>query len=67
MTGNLVNTNSICLQSLTVKRGSLMNLNSLVINNYPQLNSIVTENGHDFAGVFYYVKVVEISSSLNDY
>ena len=58
------------LKKLIVKKNSLMNLNSLVISNNEELESIVTEDGDGGwrgndsrnTGAFYYVKSVEISS-----
>ena len=58
------------LKKLIVKKNSLKNLNSLVISNNEELESIVTENGdggysgNDLrnTGFGYYVKSVEISS-----
>ena len=57
------------LKKLIVKKNSLKNLNSLVISNNSELESIVTENGNGGyideskkTGVGYYVKSVEISS-----
>ena len=50
------------LKKLIVKKNSLQNLNSLVISNNEELESIVTEDGSYGTGAFYYVKSVEISS-----
>ena len=54
-----------------MKKDSLKNLNSLVISNNSELESIVTKNGNGGwsdesknTGAFYYVKSVEISSIL---
>ena len=58
------------LKKLIVKKNSLMNLNSLVISNNSELESIVIEDGDGGwsrndsrnTGAFYYVKSVEITS-----
>ena len=58
------------LKKLIVKKNSLKNLNSLVISNNSELESIVTEDGDIFGfsfesnntGFGYYVKSVEITS-----
>ena len=57
------------LEKLIVKKNSLKNLNSLVISNNSELESIVTENGDGGCideskntGFGYYVKSVELSS-----
>ena len=58
------------LKKLIVKKNSLKNLNSLVISNNSELESIVTEDGDGGwsgndsrnTGAFYYVKSVEITS-----
>ena len=57
------------LKKLIVKKDSLKNLNSLVISNNSELESIVTKNGNGGwsdesknTGAVYYVKNVEISS-----
>ena len=58
------------LKKLIVKKNSLKYLNSLVISNNEELESIVTEDGDGGwsgndsrnTGAFYYVKSVEISS-----
>ena len=53
------------LKKLIVKKNSLMHLNSLVISNNSELESMEIEDGDsypDYTGVFYYVKSVEISS-----
>ena len=58
------------LKKLIVKKNSLKNLNSLVISNNEELESIVTEDGDGGwsgndsrnTGAFYYVKSVEITS-----
>ena len=50
------------LKKLIVKKDSLQNLNSLVISNNSELESIKTENGGWETGAFFYVKSVEISS-----
>ena len=53
------------LKKLIVKKNSLKYLNSLVISNNSELESIVTEDGDgypDYSGAFYYVESVEISS-----
>ena len=46
-----------CLQSIEINSNSLQNLNSLVISNNPQLNSIVTKDS-----ALYYVQSVTLSS-----
>ena len=55
------------LKKLIVKKDSLKNLNSLVISNNSELESIVTEDGIFLGlsiGAFWNVKSVEISSIL---
>ena len=57
MTSDLTISNYRCLQSITVKKNSLNNLNSLTISNIPHLNSIVTEDS-----ALYYVKSFSLLS-----
>ena len=69
MTNNLTISDNPCLESIVVKKTSLKNLNSLVISNNIELESIMTEDsvfGFSFesnnTGFGCYVKSVEISS-----
>ena len=50
------------LERIVVKKNSLQNLNSLVISNNPQLESIETKDGDYETGAFWNVKSVEITS-----
>ena len=65
----LVLENSTVLESITIKRNSLKNLEMLVISNNPQLRTIDIEDGYGGysnvsknTGAFYYTKSVELSS-----
>ena len=68
MTGDLLISNYLSLESIDIKRDSLRDLNKLVISNNPKLTSIVTEYGSwDSSAMHYHapfenVKNVEISS-----
>ena len=68
MTGDLLISNYLSLESIEIKRDSLRDLNKLVISNNPKLTSIVTEYGsYDSSAGRYHapfenVKNVEISS-----
>ena len=53
------------LERIVVKKNSFRNLNSLVISNNPQLKSIEVKGCiHKRNGAFWYVKIVEISSTF---
>ena len=63
--GNLLIQNYPNLQSIVVKKKSLMTLNSLKICNCEKLKTIEIEDGDDlYEGVFYIVKDVIIESML---
>ena len=62
MTSDLTISNYRCLQSIVIGGNSLKNLNSLVISNNSQLNSIVTKDYSDsYNGAFRNVKSVTLS------
>ena len=60
--GNLIIQNYPNLQSIIVKKKSLMNLNSLKICNCEKLKTIKTEDGDYYLGAFYNVKIMIIES-----
>ena len=67
MTNDLSISYNPCLESIVLKKNSLIYLNSLIISNNTQLSSIVTENGYwdsslnTYYAPFEKVKSVEIS------
>ena len=62
--GNLIINNYPNLQSIVVKRKSLMNLNSLKICNCEKLKTIEIEDGEGSDSVFAYVKKLVIESRI---
>ena len=62
MTNDLTISYDPCLESVVIKKNSLQNLNSLVISNNSEMESIETEDGEWGTGAFLRVKSVEISS-----